>query len=83
MLGTLNSLGELYESMGRYSEAEPAFTKALEIGRASLGSEDPLVADSLRGLAGLSQTLGKFQDAEARYRRCSKPAEKRSGRSLP
>ena len=66
--GTLNSLGELYESSG-VATRRPSLPSQRRLRSAALPSarRDPLVADSLDGLAGLSGTLGKFKDAEARY----------------
>ena len=48
---SLNNLALLYESMGRYAEAEPLFRHSLEIREKRLGPDRPAVATSLNNLA--------------------------------
>ncbi|MBU7581466.1 MAG: tetratricopeptide repeat protein, partial [Nostoc sp. TH1S01] len=50
---SLNNLASLYESQGRYSEAEPLYIQALALYSKLLGEEHPSVAQSLNNLAGL------------------------------
>ena len=38
---SLNNLALLYDSQGRYSEAEPLYLQALEIAQRSLGTNHP------------------------------------------
>jgi tetratricopeptide (TPR) repeat protein len=58
-----NDLGYLYNSQGRYSEAEPLLLQALEIRRSQLG-QDPDTATSLNNLAALYQSQGRYSQAE-------------------
>ena len=61
---SLSYLAGLYKSQGRYSEAEPLYLQALEIGRRSL-SEDPAnLASHLNNLAGLYESQGRYSEAE-------------------
>jgi tetratricopeptide (TPR) repeat protein len=61
---SLSYLAGLYSSQGRYSEAEPLYLQALEIGRRSL-SEDPAdLASHLNNLAGLYRSQGRYSEAE-------------------
>ncbi len=48
---SLNDMAELYYSQGRYAEAEPLLTEALEMRKQLLGSAHPHVATSLNNLA--------------------------------
>jgi CHAT domain-containing protein/Flp pilus assembly protein TadD len=65
---SLNNLAGLYESQGRYSEAEPLFRQALEMRKRLLGNEHPAVALSLNNLAGLYESQGRYSEAEPLYR---------------
>jgi tetratricopeptide (TPR) repeat protein len=64
---SLNYLAALYESQGRYSEAEPLFLQAVEIDRRSLPEDHPSLATHLNNLAGLYESQGKYSEAEALY----------------
>jgi tetratricopeptide (TPR) repeat protein len=57
-------MAKLYESQGRYSEAEPLFLQALEICRSQLGNDHPSTATSLNNLALLYKSQGRYSDAE-------------------
>jgi hypothetical protein len=48
---SVNSLGLLYKSQGRYGEAEPLFLRALEAWERTLGPEHPRTLISLNNLA--------------------------------
>jgi len=50
---SLNNLAGLYDSQGKYDEAEPFYTRALGIWEKALGPDHPNVATSLNNLAGL------------------------------
>jgi len=54
----LNNLAVLYESLGRYSEAEPLYEQAIEIDKRSLPQDHPSLATHLNNLAGLYKCLG-------------------------
>jgi len=64
---SLSYLAQLYQSQGRYSEAEPLFLQALEIGRISLPQDHPYLATHLNNLAGLYQTQERYSEAEPLY----------------
>src|SRR6476469_4859662 len=64
---SLNYLAGFYESQGRYSEAEPLFLQALEIGRRSLPEDHPSLAIHLNNLAELYRSQGRYSEAEPLY----------------
>ncbi|MEO0533106.1 MAG: tetratricopeptide repeat protein, partial [Cyanobacteria bacterium P01_A01_bin.123] len=61
---SLNNLGGLYFSQGRYSEAEPLYLQSLQLWQKLLGDEHPGVATSLNNLAVLYCHQDRFQEAE-------------------
>jgi len=61
---SLNNLAVLYESQGRYNDAEPLFLQSLEIRKRQLGTDHPDVAQSLNNLAVLYESQGKYLEAE-------------------
>ncbi len=54
----------LYESQGRYSEAEPLYKQALAIRKQQLGDNHADTATSLNNLALLYQSQGRYSEAE-------------------
>jgi len=62
---TLNNLAYLYDSQGRYDQAEPLYLQALELRKRLLGEDHPDVAQSLNNLAGLYYSQGRYDQAEA------------------
>jgi tetratricopeptide (TPR) repeat protein len=64
---SLNSLALLYNSQGRYAEAEPLLQQALELRKRLLGEEHPSVASSLHNLAALYSSQGRYAEAEPLY----------------
>jgi tetratricopeptide (TPR) repeat protein len=54
----------LYNSQGRYSEAEPLYLQALEIWRSKLRHDHPSIASSLNNLADLYNSQGRYNEAE-------------------
>ena len=69
MATTLNNLAGLYDSQGRYEEAEPLYKRDLEISEKSLGKDHPSVATTLNNLAGLYYSQGRYEEAEPLYQR--------------
>nr|NCR06836.1 tetratricopeptide repeat protein [Microcystis aeruginosa LG13-03] len=63
---SLNNLAALYESQGRYTEAEPLYLEALDL-KKRLGDNHPSVATSLNNLAGLYRSQGRYTEAEPLY----------------
>ncbi|MEH2458045.1 tetratricopeptide repeat protein, partial [Nostoc sp.] len=61
---SLNDLALLYNSQGRYDQAEPLFLQALELRKRLLGDAHPSVATSLNDLALLYNSQGRYDQAE-------------------
>ncbi|MCP2728906.1 CHAT domain-containing tetratricopeptide repeat protein, partial [Limnofasciculus baicalensis] len=66
--GSLNNLAALYQSQGRYAEAEPLLRQALAINQEILPEKHPLVANSLNNLAYLYESQGRYAEAEPLFR---------------
>ncbi len=64
----LNNLALLYESQGRYEEAEPLYKQALSLRQELLGERHPDVASSLNNLAALYYWQGRCEEAEPLYK---------------
>ncbi|WP_366558281.1 tetratricopeptide repeat protein [Okeania sp. SIO3B5] len=60
-------MASLYESQGRYSEAEPLYTKALEMRKQLFRSAHSEIASSLNNLAYLYKSQGRYTEAEPLY----------------
>jgi len=60
---SLNSLGYMYSSQGRYAEAEPLFKQSLAMRQELLGDRHPSVAGSLFNLAGLYHKMERPSEA--------------------
>jgi tetratricopeptide (TPR) repeat protein len=54
----------LYDSQGRYTEAEPLYLEALDLYKQLLGDNHPDVAQSLNNLAYLYDSQGRYTEAE-------------------
>ncbi|MTJ37502.1 tetratricopeptide repeat protein [Dolichospermum sp. UHCC 0406] len=67
LANSLNNLAGLYESQGRYNDAEPLYLQSLDIRKHQLGDDHPFVASSLNNLAGLYESQGRYNDAEPLY----------------
>ena len=63
----LNNLAVLYNSQGRYSDAEPLYLQSLDIWKHQLGADHPHVAVSLNNLAELYRSQKRYNDAEPLY----------------
>ena len=66
---SLNNLGEVYRTQGRYGDAEPLYNRALAINEKALGPDDPKLAASLNNLALLYDAQGRYEEAEPFYKR--------------
>ncbi|PPJ61468.1 tetratricopeptide repeat protein, partial [Cuspidothrix issatschenkoi] len=64
---SLNNLAGLYDSQGRYNDAEPLYLQSLDIRKRQVGNDHPDVATSLNNLALLYKSQGRFNDAELLY----------------
>ncbi|UUO17420.1 tetratricopeptide repeat protein [Dolichospermum heterosporum] len=67
LASSLNDLAGLYESQGRYNDAEPLYLQSLDIWKRQLGDDHPSVATSLNNLALLYRSQGRYNDAEPLY----------------
>jgi tetratricopeptide (TPR) repeat protein len=63
-----SDLALLYDSQGRYGEAEPLYRQALEIRQSALGEDHPSYGTSLHNLAGLYESQERYGEAEPLYR---------------
>ncbi|MCA2621865.1 MULTISPECIES: tetratricopeptide repeat protein [unclassified Microcystis] len=79
----LNNLAKLYQSQGRYAEAEPLYLQALELRKRLLGENHPDVSSSLNGLAKLYNSQGKYEEAEPLYLQALAIAEQALGENHP
>ena len=69
MATSLNNLALLYYTQGKYAEAEPLYTRALEIDEKALGPDHPNVATTLENYAALlreTQRNAEATEMEAR-----------------
>ena len=80
---SLNNLAGLYQTQGKYAEAEPLHRRSLAIVEKALGPEHPAVATSLNNLAGLYSDQGKYAEAEPLYKRSLAILEKALGPEHP
>jgi tetratricopeptide (TPR) repeat protein len=64
---SLNELATLYESIGRYAQAEPLYVRSLAIREEQLGANHPDTATSLNNLANLYRATGRYAEAEPLY----------------
>ncbi|MCY7278579.1 MAG: tetratricopeptide repeat protein [Phormidesmis sp. CAN_BIN44] len=76
-------LAYLYESQGRYAEAEPLYLQALEIWQRQLGDDHPYVASSLNNLAALYKSQGRYAEAEPLYLQALSIALEKLGETHP
>jgi eukaryotic-like serine/threonine-protein kinase len=60
----LDTIGDVYRSMGLYEPGRPLLVEALETRRKLLGPDDPAVAETLQHLAMLERLAGRSADAE-------------------
>ncbi|TRT70015.1 MAG: tetratricopeptide repeat protein, partial [Microcystis sp. M_OC_Ca_00000000_S217Cul] len=80
---SLNNLAALYDSQGRYTEAEPLYLEALDLRKRLLGDNHPSVALSLNNLAALYCYQGRYTEAEPLYLEAIKIATQVLGKNHP
>ncbi|MCA2722865.1 MAG: tetratricopeptide repeat protein [Microcystis sp. M048S1] len=80
---SLNNLAALYDSQGRYTEAEPLYLQALDLRKQLLGDNHPLVALSLNNLAYLYDSQGRYTEAEPLYLEAINIFRERLGENHP
>lgn len=64
-----NELALLYQALGKYTEAEPLFRKALEIREKGLGEDHTDTATGYNNLAGLYNLQARYEEAESLYKK--------------
>jgi len=64
---SLSYLAGLYESQGRYSEAEALYLQALKIDQRLFGGDHTSLATDFNNLARLYESQGRYSEAEALY----------------
>jgi tetratricopeptide (TPR) repeat protein len=80
---SLNNLASLYESMGRYTAAEPLYVRLLAISEKELGANHPSTATNLNNLANLYRSMGRYTEAEPLFVRSLAIWEKELGANHP
>ncbi len=83
MAETLNNLAGVYQSQGKYADAEGLHKRALAIREKALGGGHPDVAATLNNLAILYGDQAKYADAEGLYKRALAIREKALGGGHP
>ena len=65
----MNNLAGLYYDQGKYAQADPLYTTALEVRRRILGDLHPDTLQSMSNMATLYTAQGKYAQAEQLYER--------------
>ena len=78
-----NNLASLYQTQGRYAEAEPLYKRALAIREKALGPDHPTVATSSNNLAHSYDAQGRYAEAEPLYKRALAIRRRRWARTIP
>ncbi|HET9315700.1 MAG TPA: tetratricopeptide repeat protein, partial [Vicinamibacteria bacterium] len=73
----LDTIGDVYRSMGLYEPGRPLLVEALETRRTLLGPDDPAVAETLQHLATLDRLAGRSADVEPMLREAVRILEKK------
>jgi tetratricopeptide (TPR) repeat protein len=72
----LDTLGNVYRSLGEFAKAEPMLKEGLQIREEKLGKDHEDTASSLHHLAWLRHDQGQYREAETLYRRALTIREK-------
>jgi tetratricopeptide (TPR) repeat protein len=75
--------GQSLYKAGRYEQAIPFYTEALELGEREFGPDDPPTATLLNNLAVLYDAQGRYEAAEPLYKRALEIKEKALGADHP
>ena len=76
-------VGGLYESQGKYDEAEPLYKECLAKRETILGKDHPNTLQSMNNLALLYKSQGKYDEAEIVYKECLAKRETILGKDHP
>jgi tetratricopeptide (TPR) repeat protein len=69
---SLNNLAALYNSQGRYAEAQPLYEQALEMRQSLFAGDHPDVASSLNNFAALYKSQGRYAETLPLYEQALK-----------
>jgi tetratricopeptide (TPR) repeat protein len=69
LVPTLNDLASVYMQWGQYTEAQPLYSRALDIRKKLLGENHPDYADSLHNMATVYLAQGQMAEAEEHARK--------------
>ena len=69
VIAFMNNLGNLYETMGLYDQAEPLMKRALALVEGVRGADGPEAARQSNNLALLYESQGSFREAEPLYKK--------------
>ncbi|MEX2109529.1 MAG: serine/threonine-protein kinase [Gemmatimonadaceae bacterium] len=83
VLQGLANIGVVLEDLKRPEEAERAYREALDIGRATLGTDHDMVAATTNNLGVLLSNTGKFDEARSLLREALATDQKKLGRDNP
>ncbi|HEU5375091.1 MAG TPA: FxSxx-COOH system tetratricopeptide repeat protein [Ktedonobacteraceae bacterium] len=79
VLSLLNHVATYLTRRARYSEAEPLFLRAMQIGNTLSASQQPLLAETLGGLGTLYYEQWKYEQAEPLLKQALRLAEQMPG----
>ena len=79
----LEFVGNSYQGLGKYADAENAFKRVLAIREALFGATSTQVADTLNNLANNSLKQGRYPDAEDNYKQAVAIYEQAKGPNSP
>jgi len=79
----METMGNVYRSLGLYKVASPILEKSLELKRSVYGDDHLEVADSLRALGILYDTQGRYEDAAALFKESLEVVENVFGSDHP
>ena len=75
----LNDLALVYDSQGKYTDAEKLYIRSIGIREKALGQDDSSITAALNNLAGLYRDQGRYAEAEPLYIRAIRIEEKELG----
>jgi len=82
-LASMNGLGLLYLIEGKFTEAEPLLTRAVETASRLLGEDNPDTQSCLNNLAELYRREGKLPQSDAVFERLLKARQRTYGADSP
>jgi CHAT domain-containing protein len=80
---SIYNLANVYESQGRYTEAESLLRQALEMNQRLLGEQHPIIATNLNQLANVYESQGRYTEAESLIRQALELRKRLFGEEHP